>query len=118
LSNAVLILQKSDNKAILYRSALVSGTNYKFTRTETAWSATLALSNFSNNVIPMQPLNNSMSTNVWFGGYGPNKIARTQQPFCEIYLIGETYNYASQQSTARAKFHLRTMIESRDYNSK
>lgn len=119
ISNAILILKANSKEAILYRSALVSNNNYKFT------AATKGnISNFNNlsltgdfpanSTASIQPV--EMSMQVYFGGYCGKKLTRTQQPYAEIYMIGKTLNYDKLQPIARSRFHLKTTIETRDYD--
>lgn len=122
LSNAILILKKDQNKAILYRTIL-SGTNYNFTKQEIEidWDATLTLSSqFSSG----STLNDSsVSTRVYFGGYGPTgtdlsalNTNKKQQPFVEFYLIGKSADYNNLRSNNRSKFEAKTLVETRYYN--
>lgn len=118
VSNALLVLQQNNNKAILYRQILVSTGNYKLNKAEqniSSWPASIDLSTINTLAQSLNP-EDKTSMQVWFGGFGPNKTSRTQQPYAEIYLIGKTYNYDTVAPNMRSKFHLRTMVESRDYN--
>lgn len=120
LSDAVLILKQNTNEAVLYRSIKTSGNNYKLTMT-----VKTDITNFNNLNIstsfPSSAITNlqpdGMSMQVYFGGYCGTKLSRKQQPYAEIYMIGQTYDYDKLQPNARSKFHLRTTIESRDYNN-
>lgn len=132
VSDALLLLKKDSNppQVILYRSVVVDSRNRKLTmsvyennnidfnaldltRDFPATSATALHPISESNAI----INNPMSIQVYFGGYGATKgQSRVQQPYAEIYMIGKTYNYDIVQPNMRSKFHLRTMIESRDYN--
>ena len=119
ISNAILILKANSKEAILYRSVLVSNNNYKLTM-----AAKGSISNFNNlsltgdflasETTSLQP--SEMSMQVYFGGYCGTKLARTQQPYAEIYMIGKTLNYDKLQPIARSRFHLKTTIETRDYD--
>jgi len=122
VDNTLLILKKDEKKAILYRLEQVAGINHKLTRSEytvppNTWDENLILkmSDFSNPVI-LQPDDQTINIWTYFGGFSPSKVFRIQQPFVEIYIIGETYDYNLQNPNMRAKFHLRTTVETRDYN--
>ncbi len=120
-SDSILLLQKDQGKAILYRVSLDSGStvNYSLYKTE------LTVADWQNIILisfPSLPnsdyaLNSSTtSLKVYFGGYGPSKTSRSQQPFVEFYIIGETKNYNTMLPMQRANFKAKTTIESRDYN--
>ena len=122
VSNAILILQKDQNKAIFYRT-LQSGLNFNFFKQEIAvsdWSRVLSLTDFNN----IQPINDtSVSIKIYFGGYGPVRSSQTlinsdkkQQPFVEFYLIGKSADYDSLRPNNRAKFETKSLIETRYYN--
>lgn len=128
VSNAVLILQKDQNKAIFYRTLQSgSGLNFNFVKKEIKildWSGVLTLTDFGNLSAANAINDTSVTTKIYFGGYGPasdidfldlstNKI---QQPFVEFYLIGKSANYDSLRPTNRAKFEVKSLVETRYYN--
>ena len=122
-SNAILILQKDQNKAVFYRTDLASGStvNYRLTKQEksfTDWDGTLTLATiFSPSGSVADGLNETtVSEAVYFGGYGPDKTSRLEQPFVEFYLLSQTLDYNKTSVNLRSKFILKTSAESRDYN--
>lgn len=119
-SNAILILNKDQGKAILYRTVAVSATNYQIRKAEKQiadWNTVIDFTIANDDLTQAVSLNpDSTSIRIWFGGYGADKKSRNQQPYSEIYIIGETKDYDRAQPTMRSRFHLRTLIESRDYN--
>lgn len=125
ISDAILVLRKDSDppQAILYRSIIVDSRNRKFTmatKNNPDFGAINLSTDFPNtSMSAMHPIssdNNPMSMQVYFGGYGAVKSPRLQQPYAEIYIIGKTYNYDIVQPNMRSAFHLRTMVETRDYN--
>lgn len=122
-SNALLIFQKDQNKAIFYRTDLVSGSkvNFRLTKQEidfTDWSGTFALNTaFKGSTDVADGFNDAdVSVAVYFGGYGPDKTSRYEQPFVEFYLLSQTLDYDKSSVNLRSKFILKTSAESRDYN--
>lgn len=118
VSNAILILQQNNKKAILYRQIPTSGVNYELSRAEqdvASWPASINLITINSQAVSLHP-EDKMSMQLWSGGYGSTKASKNQQSYAEIYLIGKTFDYDKLQPNLRSRFHLRTMIETRDYN--
>ncbi|MCX6811993.1 MAG: type II secretion system protein, partial [Candidatus Berkelbacteria bacterium] len=91
IANAVIILQKDQKQAILYQTT-GSGESFnviKKVKSITDWGIVLTPGDF--NSIQTQNLNESgVSAAAYFGGYGPVRASKTQQPYVEFYLFSQT----------------------------
>lgn len=120
VANSLLIAQKDQDKLIFYRN-LPTANNFIFHRLEISYpTATLDVRNLDVDntwtvVNPSSP-NNGVSLKVAFAGYTASKMDRKQQPFVEMLLRTQSWNYNDISEKYRASFDLKTSVETRDYN--
>ncbi len=136
-ANALLILRRNHDKAIMYRALKNNledpDANYRLVRKEI--DININLINLDNNFgNPYEnnnykdiddPINSwavagekSVSTKVCFSGYAPGKnlLLKKQQPYVEIWARMQTWDYETSAKTSRYQNDSQTTVETRDYN--
>lgn len=118
LANAILILQRDQGKAIIYRTIAGQESNFDLEKLELPVflnNQEITFSNFQGT-----KLNDfaNLSSRLILQGYGPAKsdANKKQQSYAEFMLIFKSRNYETLDPNIRDRFVLTSTVETRDYN--
>lgn len=111
--NGLYILQKSQNKAIIYYTDQ-DGKNYKLKKADGLDLSTDIAHLITNNFKTMNQ-DSKVSVKVDFYGKTGSK-SRKFQPFFSIEVNSRSWNFDDLESRSRFDFQFETEVETRDYN--
>lgn len=118
-ANAMLVVMKDQEKIVFYINVLntdsVNYTLYRYESSLTGNAFNLATLPYSVNWKKINNDNN-VSLRAIFAGYAAPKSGRIQQPYVEMLLRAESWNYDATAERYRSRFDLKTTVETRDYN--
>ncbi len=126
LQNGIVIIQESKKKIIIYRNIPADNpnSNYDLFRYEGDIQSEIDITTLNpystDRTAPNSGwamLNNpATSLRIEFAGYGAGEDVKTQQPYTQVALRAQSWNYSTLSPAYRAQFDLKTTIETRDYN--